>query len=100
MLSFTPSFDDKLFLINVQDPNSNLIGTFNGLNQGDTHTFPGGTTAVISYFGNFGTGQISGGNDLVLHSIVPIPEPATVLGIWRSAAWAGAMWRRKRKVAD
>jgi hypothetical protein len=51
----------------------------------------------VSYFGDFGTGQISGGNDLVLHNFVPVPEPATVLGI-SALALGGAMWRRKRKM--
>lgn len=98
-LSYTPSNTDKLFLIDNQNASGGLTGTFATLAQGATYTFGDGTTAVISYTGDFTTGQILGGNDLVLHSFVPVPEPATVLGIAALALGGGAMWRRRKEAS-
>src|SRR5207249_7653206 len=80
-ISYTPTASDKIFLINNQNATGGLSGTFNGLADGATYTFADGTTAKISYFGDFGTGAITGGNDVVLHTFVPVPEPASVLGL-------------------
>ena len=95
-LSYTPSNTDKLFLIDNQNASGGLTGTFATLVQGATYTFGNGTTAVISYTGDFATGQLVGGNDVVLHAFNPVPEPATVLGLAALALGGGAMWRRKR----
>jgi autotransporter-associated beta strand protein len=96
-LNYTPTASDKLFLVDNQNLSGGLSGTFNTLNQGDTFTFGNGTTAQISYFGNYGTGAISGGNDLVLYNFNPVPEPATVLGFSALAlAGGGMVWRRRK----
>jgi autotransporter-associated beta strand protein len=102
ILTYTPNAADRLFLIDNQNGGpggtTGLTGTFAGLAQGATVTFPDGTTAVISYTGDFASQAISGGNDVVLHSFVPVPEPATVLGIG-ALALGGLMWRGRRKTA-
>lgn len=97
-LGYTPNPTDKLFLINNQNATGGLTGTFNGLANGATYTFGDGTTAQISYFGDYGAGTITGGNDLVLHSFVPVPEPGTVLGI-AGLALGGLAWRGRRRTA-
>jgi autotransporter-associated beta strand protein len=100
ILTYIPDSADKLFIIDNQNATGGLTGTFDGFAQGATVTFTSGpaagTTAVISYQGDFATQAISGGNDVVLHSFVPVPEPATVLGIG-ALALSGLMWRGRRK---
>ncbi len=97
-LGYTPTGSDKVFLIDNRNATGGLTGTFATLAQGATYTFANGTTAVISYTGDFGTGALTGGNDVVLHSFVPVPEPATVLGI-AALALGGLMWRSRRGAA-
>ena len=94
-LSYVPNPADKLFIINNQNASGGLTGTFNGLANNATITFGDGTTAQISYFGDIGSGNISGGNDLVLYNFVPVPEPTTVLGL-AAVALGGLAWRRRR----
>jgi fibronectin-binding autotransporter adhesin len=98
LITYTPSGTDKLFIINNQNATGGLSGTFNGLAQGATYTFGNGTTALISYTGDFGSASISGGNDVVLYSFVPVPEPASVLGL-AALALGGLAWRARRKPA-
>jgi autotransporter-associated beta strand protein len=95
-LTYNPSFGDKLFIVDNQNATGGLTGTFSGYAQGATYTFTDGTEAIISYQGDLATLSISGGNDVVLHSFVPVPEPATVLGIAGLALGALA-WRNRRK---
>jgi autotransporter-associated beta strand protein len=99
-LSYTPSGSDLLFLVNNQNANAvgGLTGTFAGLPQGATVTFPGGTTALISYQGDIGTLSFSGGNDVVLYNFQPVPEPASVLGL-AALALGGFAWRQRRRAA-
>ncbi len=85
-----------MFLIDNQNTTGGLTGTFNSLANGATFTFANGTTAQISYFGDFGTLSITGGNDVVLYNFVPVPEPASVLAV-AVLALAGLMWLRRRK---
>jgi autotransporter-associated beta strand protein len=95
-LSYVPTGADRLFLIDNRNPTSGLAGTFAGLPSGATLTFPDGTTARISYFGDFGTSAITGGNDVVLYSFVPVPEPGSVLGL-AALALGGLGWRFRRR---
>jgi autotransporter-associated beta strand protein len=77
-LGYAATASDKLFIIDNQNPTGGLSGTFNGLPDGATVTLAGGT-AVIHYFGDFGTGSLTGGNDVVLTNFVPVPEPSHVM---------------------
>jgi hypothetical protein len=97
-LSYTPNAADKLFLINNQNATGGMTGTFNGLAEGAVYTFTDGTKAQISYLGDSGTGLIGSGNDLVLYNFVPVPEPATVLGV-AALALGGFAWRRRKLLA-
>lgn len=94
-LSYTPNPAHVLFLVNNQNATGGLTGTFGGLPQGATVTFPDGTTALISYVGDVGSLSATGGNDVVLYSFVPVPEPASVLGL-AAVAVGGLAWRRRR----
>jgi autotransporter-associated beta strand protein len=96
-LGYTPAGSDRLFLVNNQNPTGGLSGTFAGLPEGGLVTFPGGSTARISYQGDFGSMSLTGGNDVVLYNYQPVPEPgsvlaaaAVVLGVFAPA------WGRRR----
>ncbi|HSQ54330.1 MAG TPA: autotransporter-associated beta strand repeat-containing protein [Gemmata sp.] len=93
-LSYAPDPSDKIVLINNQNASGGLSGTFNGLAQGATVTFANGTTALITYQGDAGTLNISGGNDVILYSFVPVPEPAATLGV--AVAGLGLVMLRRR----
>jgi fibronectin-binding autotransporter adhesin len=94
-LGYVPNAADKLFLIDNRNASGGLSGTFNGLANNATFTFGDGTTAQISYFGDLGTGNVTGGNDLVLYNFVPVPEPTMVLGL-AAIGLGGLAWRRRR----
>ena len=102
---FTATSSDVLGILDNQTGNA-ITGTFNGLADGATVnvTFVGGGTAgtfKISYFGDItGSGiSITGGNDIVLHSFVPVPEPASVLALCAGAAGLVGLVRRRRRSA-
>jgi len=63
----------------VDNRSSTLTGTtFTGLPDGAVVNL-GAYTARISYFGNVATGAVTGGNDVVLYSFQPVPEPPGIL---------------------
>ena len=98
-LTYTPSSTDTVFLIDNRNATGGLTGTFAGLAQGATVTFADGTTAVISYTGDLGSLSVGGGNDVVLHSFVPVPEPGAVLAIASLALGAVALRNRRKPAA-
>jgi autotransporter-associated beta strand protein len=95
-LNYTPAPTDKLFIVNNQNATGGLTGQFNTLANGATVTFSNGTTAVINYTGDVTTGSLAGGNDIVLSSFVPVPEPVGI-GAVTTAAVALVWLRRRRK---
>ena len=56
-----------------------VAGTFNGL-ANNTVFSVGGQSLRISYFANSATGLFTGGNDVALLAVQPVPEPAFLLG--------------------
>jgi hypothetical protein len=50
----------------------------------------------ISYVGDSSTGALTGGNDIVLYSVI-IPEPATIAGVLGLGSLALLRRRRNRK---
>jgi fibronectin-binding autotransporter adhesin len=99
---FTATSSDVLGILDNQTSNA-ITGTFNGLADGATvnAVFVSGGAAgtfKISYFGDItGSGiSITGGNDIVLYNFVPVPEPASVLGLCAVAAGLVGLARRAR----
>jgi autotransporter-associated beta strand protein len=79
--TYAPLSTDVLTMI-LNGPNSPVTGTFaNPAVPGDPlgRLDFGGYYANISYFGSAGT--VSGGNDVVVYNIVPVPEPGSILAI-------------------
>jgi hypothetical protein len=95
-LGFALGATDKLYIV-VNDDLDVVMGRFNGLNDGDTITFPGGSTAQINYFGDFVGQTLSGGNDIVIHNFQPVPEPGTVLGVAALALGVAGGRNRRRQ---
>jgi autotransporter-associated beta strand protein len=93
--TFEPSAADVLTIL--RNPAGNPItGTFaNPAVPGDPfgRLDFGQYAANISYVG--GDGMITGGNDIVVYNLVPVPEPAGVLALCGLAA-GGLVWRRAR----
>ena len=89
--SFTPGSSDKYWII-LNDDSTTLSGSFSGLADGD---LVGSTGLHIYYSADYATGNLSGGNDVLLQ----VPEPATfVLLITACLAmlgYAGRQYRRK-----
>jgi len=78
--SYTPAGADKLFIL-VKSGINPIVGQFNNAGEGATVSIAGQYRATISYVGDSGTGQLIGGNDVVLFNFVPVPEFGTVLGL-------------------
>jgi autotransporter-associated beta strand protein len=95
---------DKLFVMILSDAASSFGGTtFAGIAQNGTVFINpiGGAqyySAQVSYTGDFGTGAIIGGNDLVLYNFAAVPEPATIalMGVIGVGAGGGWYYRRRR----
>jgi autotransporter-associated beta strand protein len=94
-LNYTPAPTDKLFIVNNQNATGGLTGQFNTLANGATVTFSNGTKAVINYTGDVATGSLTGGNDVVLSSFVPVPEPLGIGAVTTAAA--ALVWLRRRR---
>src|SRR5262249_3674358 len=95
-LGYTPATTDKLFIIDNQNATGGLTGTFNNLADGTMFTI-GSTSAWIYYTGDFGSGSLTGGNDVVISFAAAVPEPASVLGVCFLALAAVEGWRRGRR---
>ena len=98
--TYTPLSTDVLTIIR-NGPNSAVNGTFaNAPVSGDPlgRVDLGGYYANISYLGSGGT--ISGGNDVVIYNIVPVPEPTFILATSTVAGLAPLGLRRRRQDAS
>jgi autotransporter-associated beta strand protein/T5SS/PEP-CTERM-associated repeat protein len=91
---YTPAATDKLFIL-VKSGTNPIVGQFNSAGEGATITITGGFQATISYVGDSGTGQLVGGNDVVLFNFAPVPEPGTVLGLSAMVLFAVRVVRRR-----
>jgi hypothetical protein len=93
--TYTPLPADVLTIIR-NGPNTPVTGQFaNPAVPGDPlgrRDF-GGYYGNISYVGSGGT--ISGGNDVVVYNLVPVPEPGAVLAAATAAGLAAAGLRRR-----
>jgi hypothetical protein len=89
---YVPAFGDKLFIVTNEGPDA-IAGTFAGLGPGAVVDV-GGYYATISYAGDVESGQVFGGNDIVLYNFVPVPEPAAGLLAAAGLAWVS---RRRRR---
>jgi len=85
-----------LYFILLNDGVDPITGHFVGLNQGDTLTI-GGFAFAISYTGDSGSRAFSTatGNDIVLRTLVAVPEPGSA-GLLTGALACVAMRRRRR----
>ncbi|MFT3882571.1 MAG: autotransporter-associated beta strand repeat-containing protein [Gemmatales bacterium] len=99
--TFLPT--DELFVMVLNDSASSIVGTFSGVPQDGTVFIPAvgagqPFTAQVSYTGDFGSGAISGGNDIVLYNFAAVPEPTTIafMGVLGAGAVGGWYYRRRR----
>jgi fibronectin-binding autotransporter adhesin len=96
---YTPLAGDALTIIR-NGPNSPVTGTFaNAAVPGDPlgRLDLGSYHANISYFGS--GGMISGGNDVVIYNVVPVPEPGAILAVATAAGLAAGVLRRRLAVS-
>lgn len=85
---------DLLFIL-LNDGSDAITGTFAGLNQGDMVTNYDGLDWEISYTADSaGAGSFTGGNDIALMAVTPVPEPNTT--ILFGGLGALAILRRRR----
>jgi fibronectin-binding autotransporter adhesin len=92
-LGYLPTPSDHLFVID-NEAGQAIIGTFF---QGTSIT-AGGYTATIGYGGNPTTGDVIGGNSVVLYNFAPVPEPGTLALTGLSAIVWVTIWRRRRQM--
>src|SRR5262249_35080197 len=72
---YPPANTDKLFIL-VKGGSDPIVGQFNNLPEGATVAVGSQFQASISYLGDFGSGSLTGGNDVVLYNFaVAVPEP-------------------------
>ena len=93
--TYSPLATDVLTIVR-NGPNTAVTGAFaNPAVPGDPlgRLDLGGYYGNISYFGSGGT--ISGGNDVVVYDLVPVPEPGTILAVATAAGLAAAGPRRR-----
>ncbi|MES2981529.1 MAG: autotransporter-associated beta strand repeat-containing protein [Verrucomicrobiota bacterium] len=77
--SGTYAANDLIFIL-LNDVDDAITGTYNGLIQGATVANYGGFDWNISYVANStGLGSFTGGNDIALMAVTPIPEPRAAL---------------------
>ncbi len=68
---------NNLIFILLNDGADAITGTYAGLTQGATVTNYGGFNWNISYVANSAGTSFTGGNDIALMAVNPIPEPST-----------------------
>jgi fibronectin-binding autotransporter adhesin len=93
---YTPANTDRLFITVINDPAGTNTGTLSGVVQNGSITL-GSFSAQISYFGNSGTNELTGGNDTVLYNFAPVPEPTTIFALGAATLLAGGAIRRRRR---
>jgi autotransporter-associated beta strand protein len=93
--TFTPAAGDVFGILDNQTA-APIVGSFNGIAQDGTVTVqrPDLTVAGtfrVSYSGNIAGSVVTstGGNDLVLYSFTPVPEPTIVLAGTVIVGWVG-----------
>lgn len=95
---------DTMYIAVLNDAASSIAGTFSGIAQDGTIYvigFGSGMTysAQVSYTGDFGSGAVTGGNDIVLYNFAfAVPEPTTIalVGLLGMGAAGGWYYRRRR----
>jgi autotransporter-associated beta strand protein len=90
---YNPANGDKDFIIN-KTSSGPITNTFSGLPEGSTINFAA-YSAQISYRGDFPTGTVGSGNDVVLYNFTPVPEPTHVVLVC-AAGTAALSWLRRR----
>ncbi|MCU0794348.1 MAG: autotransporter-associated beta strand repeat-containing protein [Akkermansiaceae bacterium] len=76
--TFTPVNNDLIFIL-LNDDTDAISGTFTGFSQGTIVGSYGGYDWQISYQADQAGNSFTGGNDVALQAIVPIPEPRSAL---------------------
>ncbi|HTQ38105.1 MAG TPA: PEP-CTERM sorting domain-containing protein [Pirellulales bacterium] len=79
---FVPSPSDVYYIMSRAD--SGAFSTlFNGTSEGGTVNIGGGYTGQITYLANWtgtqGGSSLTGGNDVAIYNVQPVPEPASVV---------------------
>ena len=82
---------DKLWIIR-NDTDGTLSGTFSGYANGDPVGSYDGRQWRIYYGADAASGQLSGGNDVLLVAAAPIPEPSCLALLAVSAVLLLASW--------
>ncbi len=94
---FVPNTDDMFFILNHQGDNA-ISGQFTNAPEGSIIS-SGGYPFMITYFADNDTQSFTGGNDVALIAVdpLPIPEPATnILALSASLLIAARFSGRKR----
>jgi autotransporter-associated beta strand protein len=96
-VGYTPSATDRFVILDNQTGNA-ISGAFNGIAQDGTAAaqFLNNATAGtfhVTYIGDV-SGNLTGGNDVVLYGFTPVPEPAVTLLV--AAAGAGLVGAARR----
>lgn len=87
-----------VYYIALNDGTDAISGTFNGITEGASVADNAGDTYTISYAGNGDGGSIGNDISLTVTGIVPVPEPATILGGILLVGAAG--WSQRRRFTE
>ena len=90
--NFVPTPGDKFFLL-VNNGSSPITGLFSGIADNSQFTTVEGYVFEAHYTADSGTGNVSGGNDFALLTIVPEPSGAVLLAL----TFVVGVARRRRK---
>lgn len=96
-LGLTATTGDR-FAILENDGTDAITGTFAGLPQGGAGQL-GGYFFLISYVGDANSLSLTGGNDILLYSLTPVPEPAFITVVATIGLALGGVARRQRPLA-
>ncbi|MFL5342075.1 MAG: autotransporter-associated beta strand repeat-containing protein, partial [Gemmataceae bacterium] len=86
--SFTPSGNERLFVINNTSTSGTLTGMFSNYADGAVVANYGGFDWKIFYGASANSFGGTNGNDVVLAPFAPVPEPTHILGVCALAAAA------------